>query len=159
MSKLEAEYLKEITLTAGALAAGTAQSVGSKIDTSREQGVFVAKIEGEYEFVGKTDTEGPLYLGMSVGLSGAEIEAIIENDPQQVFDPTTKGGYIKIIGVIPKNGTESPDGETKRFEAKKFIVPEGSGLDFFVYNCDAAQLTAGLVVTIVPVAYTRWLRD
>ncbi len=154
-------------LSLGALAAKTSASQIMQIDGSRLQGVRLKKLKATFSFIGKTAANGPVSIGLALGLSATEIGEAMEADPQGEMDePASERGNrrVMVIGTISQNATGSdstPDEispyRTIRFPWKK--IPEGVSLFFFAHNHGAGTLTTGTIITMEWIAVQEWMED
>ncbi len=146
----------------GSLGAGIAVTAASKIDSARLQGFRVLRTEWYMGVTGMTTGEGPLLLGMSVGLSAAQIQGGIQGDPQRSHDVTESDQAQRPIWPLQVfmanadgDGTIVAQGVIKL----GWSVPEGVSLNFFVINFTASALTTGAVVNVIAKHFGVWLRD
>ncbi len=160
----------QTTLTIGALAAGDLTSQVGRIDTARENGFRIFETMLTAAIVGKTATEGPMHFGMAINLGAAEIEAIMEQDPQDSTDPIplNTASWIRPLWTISRAMTEGvlggagpAVGHSAQFlkVSVQWSVPEGQELVYWVYNQDTDAISIGGLITIFAQHYGVWLRD
>ncbi len=165
---LKQQFDHDTTLTLGTLAAATAISVASKIDTQREMGFRVVKSRIFWEWDGKVLFEGPILFGISIGLDPAGVKAAIEADPQNSIadDSRGEGTYIRFLGHWGTAELENPVAGGGHMEAEVsygingWSVPEGIALAYWAYNKGGSALTAGApIIHISAEHFGVWLRD
>ncbi len=153
---------EEVLLTVGALSAGAAKTQQTKIDSAREQGFSIKKAKYNMVYSGKTDGEGPVLFGYSIGLTAVEIAEALDADPQSSQDaPAVDEANRRVYPLewIPIDSTESSraiDMRLKRYSIP-WTIDEGITLSWFVRANGA--LTTGMLVKIASVYYGEWQRD
>ncbi len=145
----------------GTLALETAILAPTKIDAARLQGCIPRDIISHSSFAGKTTNEGPLVIGLSNGLSIAEIAEYFTADPQRFDDPgATEQSQrpILVTGFVGRHETVSLETVMRFMKWPGWHVKESTTIDFFVYNMGAA-LTTGTLVNHVINIRGDWLND
>ncbi len=134
-----------------------------KIDAAREQGFRISKIRLFGEWHTKTTDEGPLWWGLAIGGSAAQIELVLEADPQSSFDKdeTADGQWVKPCGVFPFEDTEGSltPGMPYIEIVVNWSIPEGQAFQMWVYNQNATPTTTGLTINFFMEIFGVWLRD
>ncbi len=165
------QYDNNFTLTVGALTTLNAIYQASRIDGSRLQGWKEIYCEITAQVTGKTSAEGPLLWGLAANLTAAQLEVIIEEDPQSRTSPITRapGSWLKVLGMIPLLTNAAPltggtgdgsDGAANPLRVKvNWSIPESLDFGMFVYNMGAGTLTTGTVIHAYMEHYGVWLRD
>ncbi len=166
VSRQQVQYL-DTSITLGTLAARTAITSGLAIDGSRNQGVMLKQLKGIFRTRGLTADEGPILVGLSLGLSATEVEEALEADPQGFGDvPGTEQGNRRVYPVAITENASSQVTEVAqqmdwwrkiRFPWKE--IREGETLAVWAYNLSAAVLTTGGSVRFNGVAVQEWLDD
>ncbi len=155
------------THTLGTLASASAIIAGTRIDSNRLNGCAIRKGKMGISCRGKTTDEGPLIVGMSVGLTAAQIGEWFTADPQSRNDETElEESQRKVLTVahIHKEVTTLGSGGDAvgmfvEFDWPGWDVIEGEALNTFVLNADGAVLTTGTVIDLYTELYGEWLRD
>lgn len=164
--------LSSVVLALGTLGANISILSATKIDASRENGMYVIFVKMAGHFAGKTNTEGPIMFGICANLDAAELAAILGDDPQDSQKPTDTGRGswyypISLIGIdalegdiMAKQGDTNVQAESA-FESirVKWAVPEGQNLSLFAHNFDTSALTTGMTARAIIQTYGAWLRD
>ncbi len=163
------QYDHDTQLTLGTLGGNDLIAQPSKIDQSRTRGFRVTKSRIFAEMIGKTTAEGPLMFGIAANASAAEIEAIIEADPQNPHDDDSrgKGVFIKLLRLIGQDELQIPlasaPGQLMEFELSYgkngWSIPQGEALSYWAYNMQAGALTTGTIFNIAAEHLGVWLRD
>ncbi len=154
-------------ITVGALGSLAAITGSSKIDASRLQGSRVVKIRAHMEFLAKTSGEGPWVVGYNIDTTTQETADALNADPQHRSDPSGLAQQNKVvpIWVIPFSATASLTTlESHEMEMHDIYLPykdviEGSQLNWFVFNLEAATQTSGAAVRITHVIVEEWRAD
>ncbi len=163
MGKQIISYLnKEVALST--LASGASIIVNTKIDSSREQGVTLKKMDMPMpSWAGKTAGEGPLIYGVSWDLTAALIAEAINADPQDEDDTVEveeSKRKLVVLGTIPAGGVADINpSRYRRVPIPWKEVPEGTTLKFFVHNADSSALTTGTVVKFNALVVANWRDD
>ncbi len=126
----------------GTLAAQTAITSTTRIDSSRLQGCRIVDIFGRFSFSGKTSGDGPVYYGFSHGdLSVGDIAEVFASDPQSQDDTAGEDAMrqIIVIGVMPKTATSSGATQdmtrwTKLTWPSSWVIREGQNFNTFAFN-------------------------
>ncbi len=142
------------TIAVGALATLSVATAALNIDGNRLQGVRLKQFKYAPSISAKTNTEGPLIIGLSVGLSAAEIAEALLADPQGIMDePAGERGNRRVFPLftVGRNQNASGDAGTQinayrnvRFPWKE--IPEGVNMFWFAMNLDTSTLTTGMLV-------------
>ncbi len=153
------------SVTLGTLAQDTAATVNLKADGSRAQGIQLNRAKGHFELRDVAAGEGPIVVGFSVGLSGAEIAAAFTADPQHRDDPdASEAANRKVfpIGSIPRDHDGSGDDGVVRlwrdFRIPRWHVIENQGVQVFALN-RGGTLTTGATLEFAGVIVFAWLND
>ncbi len=155
---------EDVEMGVGTLAANTAKTQSStSLKSSNENGFKISKFKYAARYNGKTDGEGPVLFGASVGLTAAEVtEAIVAKPTHRMDEPATERGNRRVYPLEwwPIDGDESSrigsqTMRTVRFPWKE--IPENVNLDFWVISDSA--LTSGMVVDIRGTYVGEWMRD
>ncbi len=155
---------EDVELGVGTLAANTAilQS-SSAIDSGNENGFRISKFKYAARYNGKTDGEGPVWFGVSVGLTAAEVtEAILAKPTHRMDEPATERANRRVFPLEwwPIDGDESSRIGSQTMRSVRFPwkeIPENVNLDFWVMSDSA--LTSGMVVDVRGTYVGEWMRD
>ncbi len=140
----------------------------SKIDTAMSQGVKLVKCRATCEYTGKAAAEGPVTVGLAVGLDATQIAEALKSDPQQFNDPgRSEPSNRKVfpIWVMNKNATATkadPDllQAYTNVGVPMWDVLEDEAVEWWAHNDDDTNtLTTGGVVKIKATWVVRWLHD
>ncbi len=153
----------QIVLTLSTLANNTAILGNTKIDASVQQEAQITKVKVHAEVTGKTAAEGPIIVGLSSGLSNAEIAEGMIADPQRMGDPgSSEQANRKIYpflvirkGVTAQAAIPEHLDVMRNISAPSWKTLEEDALSFFAFNRGAA-LTAGTVITILFTLVIKW---
>lgn len=155
-----------VALTLSTLGASTALSASSRIDGSRENGFRIIKTQYWLDWIGKTAPEGPLIFGISFGLSVAQIAACITADPQSkredfnVHDTALPVFPLALIPIASTGKAATPDDAVPMREITlRWSAPEGTSMNWFVFNADTSALTTGTSVVVFAKHFGVWLND
>ncbi len=165
------QFDEGIGITLSTLGSGTAIIGNTIIDASRLQGFHLiwVKIAGFLKL--KTTAEGPISWGICANLTALELEAIIEDDPQDASVPTKTGpgSWYMPIGLVGLDATECDllggDNQDAQIVGKyvkfpvKWTIPEGKSFNVWAYNHDVSALTTGAVMVFQMQFFGAWLRD
>ncbi len=154
----------------GTLAPLDAIAQVTKIDASREQGMRITKAVGNWFIDDLTGGQGPILVGMSVGVaSAALVEECLEADPQNVDDTAAMEQSARKIApqaVLTQDSDGAIGGGDGYWPQLRKVyipwkeIPEGSGLSLWAYNTSSAALsTTDPQVTFIGVIVGEWLRD
>ncbi len=155
----------DIELASGTLAANTAIAVESSvIRNENQQGFRIGRFKYWQSYNGKTAGEGPIMVGVSVGLTAAEITECIlarplSDDDTDASDKANRKVYP--LYIIAADGDEKTASNSTmnaqhiRFPWKE--IPEHVSIDWWMMSDTA--VTSGLVVDIRSVFVGEWLRD
>ncbi len=156
---------EDVEIGVGTLAANTAIKVASRaIVGTNEQGFRISKMKYGVVYNGKTDGEGPVLFGASIGLTAAEItEALLAAPNHYMDEPDTERANRRVFPLEwwPIDGTESSRVAAK-FSLTKVSwpwkeIPEGINFDWWVISDSA--LTSGMIVDVRGVFTGEWMRD
>ncbi len=159
------DHLSNTLVNLGALATKTAITAVTQIDGGRENGVFIKKIKAAMNYRNLTSGEGPLEIGLCVGLTAGEVAEAIVSDPQSRSDVPAVEETNRRVFPLWMIGLDSVDGPIdmqpiKEIEDWPFrTIEEGSFLAWYVFNHDASALTSGGSLTFVGVAVSNWMDD
>jgi len=148
-------------LSLGTLAQDTAILANTKIDDSRFQGCVPREVDYHVDFVGKTVNEGPIAIGLSVGMTIAEISEYFLADPQRLKDPADAEKSqrpVLVLDVLGRRRTASLELPWLTKKWPGWWVREQVGLDVFAFNFGAA-LTTGTNATVTMQIRGDWLND
>ncbi len=152
----------------GTLGADTALIDVTKIDSSRLQGCIPRRIGYQITFSGKTagGGNGPVYVGLSVGLTAAEVAEFFVSDPQRTNDPGSieqSQRPVVVLEVIPVAATTNVGAvEPPRWAWMGWPgwhVIEGSSLDVFYFNDNGSAMDTGCLVDVTLQVLGDWLGD
>ncbi len=148
------------------LSADTALLQATKIDATRENGVYIPQITMQrLTWADKTASEGPISFGLTCNKTIAEIGSYIEADPQNSFGEAKNDdahqALIKVIAVLDFIETSLTlwNNGIPMVIPVKWTIPERSQFSFFAYNHDSSALTTGTVIRVAADILQRWLRD
>ncbi len=167
MASRKAIVYHHTQLALGALAQNAVVVSQTPIDSARENGFRVDKIRYAIEYRNKTDTEGPIQIGLSKqDVSAADIAAALVADPQGQFDTDQNqvtDRAIMPMAMITRSGTSSP-AEIGLVHYRSVNWPwkrieEGEGLNWWAANRDGTTLTTGCSVLIFGSYIGEWMRD
>ncbi len=140
----------------------------TEIDASREQGIRVKKIVGNWFIEDLTAGQGPILVGMEIGVpSAALVEEALEADPQDIDDTVAMEQANRAV-MPQKLLTHSMDTEGSpgvlNYQEDIYLpfrnIPEGTGLGLWAYNTSAAALsTTDPLVSFIGTVVGEWLRD
>ncbi len=150
-------------LTLGTLGNDIAILGNTKIDASVQQEAQIMKVKTYVEVRAKTTAEGPIIIGLSSGVSNAEIAEAMVADPQRIRDPgaseqaNRKVYPFQVIGRVITGLSATPDhlGGLRDIRAPSWKTLEEDALSFFAFNRGAA-LTGGTIVNIIWAMVVRW---
>ncbi len=147
----------------GALGALDVVSFNSKIDSARERGFRVTKMQICSSFSAKTAAEGGIMFGLAVELSAAEIEECIEADPQSPNDVPDAEEAMRPVFPLGQAGqaqTSNVLNNGNFYEINlNWSIPEGAGLDWWYYNMSSGALTTGTTFRHWTKVFGVWLND
>lgn len=118
------------------------------------------KTEYTIGFHGKTANEGPIVVGIAVGLTATEITEAMVADPQQRDDEGNSRAKRPIWPLCTLGYTATEDDmDLKLMQSisPRWSIPEGDSLVWFAYAQGA--LSINTVVEIFAKHYGVWLRD
>ncbi len=157
-------------LALSTLAAATALTSATKIDTARLQGCRIKEIQGEFTWDGKTLDDGPIYYGFAHGdMDVTKIAAAFAADPQSQDD--TDGskevlGKMIVVGTIPRQTTSSdvtPQPNSSMWRRIKWpsswVIREGQNFNMFTFNRGGGALADGTIVRFNGIFITEWRQD
>ncbi len=159
------------TITLGALGAGVAiLATGNKVISTNERGFRTSKIEYWLISVdGKTTAEGPIEIGIQVGLTVGELAQAIAASPTGISASQREEAQRAVwpLGVIgekmtsvPANGAEVIGDIMNKMTLKlNWSVKEGQSMTWYAMNRDSGALTTGTVVKIRTKYYGVFLND
>ncbi len=147
----------------GTLGASTAMLSATKIDAARLQGAVPKDLGYAINFVGKTANEGPIFVGLSAGLSIAEVAEWFAADPQRQAEPNDAEAShrpVLVLDVLRRHETTSLGGRGRWRTARwpGWHVREGVALDWFAIN-EGAALTTGTLIGCALQVRGNWLDD
>ncbi len=153
-----------VLITLSTLAAKDVIAVADeKIDAAQEQGFRVLKAQSFIAVTGLTATEGPVLIGASgPGMNAAEIEECLEANPALSTDISASEEAMRPIWPLGmKIGTlEQVLNNGNFIEWKpRWSWPEGTVLNWWVYNISTGALQTGGLVHIQTKFFGVWLRD
>lgn len=159
-----------VEITVGALTALSAILGTLKIDGSQQQGVRMKKLKACIEWFGKTNAEGPLEVGVCMGLTAAEVAVCINGDPQHYKDPDqseSTNRKVFPVWMIPSRGTNlggtgAQDSLPQRFfdlRIPSWDVMEQQGMQFYAFNHSGTDLTTGMSIDFMYIAVVEWMHD
>ncbi len=156
--------IDNINITTDALAAITGVVGPSKIDASRKQGFRSVMQRGILQLHNSDGSGGPIavYL-IEPGLSLAEAEEAIENDPQGSQETpeneiTTR--KLWLLGFIQRDASGGGSEWTPFSKKHGITVIEGSTLNYLAYNTSlGVAMDAANFVSIYCEHLGVWLRD
>ncbi len=155
-------------LTLGALAAESTAVTPLNLDTAKEQESSIKKVKAHWSFYGKTQNEGPILVGFSAGLTGAEITEAIRADPTSFTDASKFEEARRRLypwatinwAATTRAGENTPDAELKWLRNfPKWDIIERSALSFFTHNCGSGALTTGTNVNYETRITQEWIKD
>ncbi len=172
MVKTGPEYLwEDVTITLGTLAAlDLIAATSGVLDGATEQGFRVFDGSFAADLDGKTTAEGPVVVGLSLNLSGSNIESIMEAKPGSKFEVinTFPGSWIRPLWMLHRSATAgmlSLDGNARAIGTFMHIpkiqwsIPEGEFATWWAYNLFGSALTTGTTIRIFGSYYGVWLND
>ncbi len=135
------------------------------MDNLREQGVRIKKIKYAMSFVGKTDDEGLLVVGIASGnLTSGEISETFSIDAQSRFDvpgAERMKRHVFPLMIIHKDGTEMPVQGFNGYKTFRFPWPEvseGDALQIFAHT-SSDNFTTGCTILVSSIIMGEWLDD
>ncbi len=152
-----------VNINTSSLAAGTGILGASKIDAARERGFRTLFQKGVVDWQGSDGSGGPvLVASLTEDMTLAQFEAIIEQDPQDDFDPEeediSKRRWFKLAYLQVSAG--GGEGVTKEINTRtKWSYPEGSAMSYVAYNIGGSALDAANNVRIFITHTGVWLKD
>ncbi len=159
----------DVLLNLSTLASETALKIGTKMDSSRENGFIIKKQKIAISINGLTDAEGPILVGMTnTRISAAEVAECINADPQSPLDvPAQERSMREVYPIMVFalwTTTKDPAVNEIRNEYRALHypwkeIPEGTGLDLFAMNRGGGALTTGAAVNFQLTTIGEWSRD
>jgi len=153
----------------GALFGRTAITQDTEIDNPRQHGVVIKKLKAAISLRNKTTGEGPIYVGLALGLNATEIAEAINADPQSIEDSAEmeqtnrKVFPIWYFGKEVTNNADNSDVFSQMFrEIRDFPfrnIQQSFTLRVFAFNADVTALTSGTSIDLAFVAVEEWMRD
>lgn len=151
----------------GAVAAGAAQLIATKIDAARENGCQLQKLKGWVELDLKGVNEGPVTFGVSVDCDIAQIAAAFAADPQVMNETQSSEEANRKVFPIASWGrdyTDPPDGEYLDkywvdWDIPSWKVREGLAMDYFYFNHSTSPMTTGAQLRSHAFCKYKWLED
>ncbi len=144
------------------LGAGVAIRGTSKIDSSRKQGFRVVEAQIPIAWDGKTTTEGPFSVYLTINYETTELADFLAADPQSKVEPPKRGNaqYLKLLGMIPRLGTDGVLNDGNPIVVKpNWPCPEGESVGIAVVNEDTGAITTGTSVFSTAIYMGVWLND
>ncbi len=160
--------MTNLNFNLGALTSLTASTNALLIDGARDQGVKLLKLKAAISLRNKTAGEGPITVGIAIGVSAAEIAEAIVADPQGISDdPALQRSQRRVFpiwyfGKEVANTADLSEGPVKKLEDVDIpwkMIEEGLNMFWYAFNHDSSDLTTGTSIDIVSVAVQEWLRD
>ncbi len=158
----------ELSLALAALASKDVILQNGKIDGSRSQGFRIVNTKIWMEMEGKTVDEGPIQLGISCNAGAAEVEALMEADPQAPSDDDSRGigVFVKTLFQVGKKELTIPAAASGRhlmaeisYGKNGWSIPEDQPWSVWAFNAGTGALTTGTVFRIFAEHFGVWLRD
>ncbi len=124
---------------------------------------MVKKLKGGMSYTKTLNEDTTTIVGLSLGLSAAEIEEALEADPQGIEDvPAVDSANRKVwpIWILAANAEDDAQ-QIQRYDDIPVLFrerPEGSSFVWFAYNASLVTITAG-AVTITASWVFDWMRD
>ncbi len=153
------------THTLGTLGAGAASIENTRVDANRLNGCTIRKARMGISMRGKTTDQGPLMIGMSAGLTAAQIGEWFVADPQHRKDEQALEESQRKVMVVAHMDKETTNlvnldflGRLRSFKFPWEII-EGEVLNTMVLNADSAGLTTGTIIDIWTELLGDWLDD
>ncbi len=150
------------------LASKSAKQTNTNIDGTREQGIKLRRIKANMTYTGKTAGEGPISVGLTAGLTAAEVAEAIVADPQRFEDPGSSEKAnrrvfpVWFIGDGSTQTDTNPEQNTQLLvdiHAPTWEIPEEQALNWYAFNHDSGALTNGIGIDIINVIVYDWLED
>ncbi len=151
----------------GTLANETALTIGTRIDSARQQGVICDKVKYFFEMFNKGAADGPLEWGFSYQLSAAEVAETLLADPQfdgnqvdweRVLRKIWPMGYIGFATTVSHATPDQSVNVLKTARMPGWHIVEGSSLDIYIFNWGIALDTGSSMGG--PIRFRqRWLSD
>ncbi len=166
-TQVQHSSVKEAAL--GALAANTAIEV-LPVLTSNRQGAKISKCKFHAEMKGKTANQGPILVGLSAGVSIAEVAEALLASPVQFEDPgaseqaNRKMYPVFVIGDAA-TGMGNPASQIlnhlmyKHTGVPSWLINEDETFRWWAFNTDSAPLTSGTLISVECVTVYQWERD
>ncbi len=156
----------DVMITVGALASKAAIIAGGKIDSARLNGFRVLKTQYWIDWEGKTDADGPIMIGLSEGLTAAEVASCINADPQSSSELVNNANTKRPVWPLEmlskqaiEAGASNGQGAFKGDAKIQWSVREGRTLSWWAFNMEAVALAAGTLVNIFAKHFGVWLND
>ncbi len=153
-----------LEITIGALATVTAVIQTSRIDTAKENGFRILKTIYYAFWRGFTAGEGPIIWGYTAGMSAGNVALAIQADPAGAGPEVLTGRLQANFPVFPLGLMSAEDAAQLMVTGEgthnmKWSIPEGSALNWWVFNPSGSTLTTGGTLKIVAKHFGVWLRD
>ncbi len=158
---------KEIALSA--LTAKTAIVIDSLVDANTQQGHTLQRFRLYWEMKGKTAYQGPIVLGISSGMSIANLAEALQADPQLLGSPESEEGNRKVYPLYVIGDAATAVGnpasqianhlKMRNEPAPSWKTVEGQALEIFAWNADTADLTTGTLITVIWSIVIKWEMD
>ncbi len=152
-----------IESSVGAIAANAAVIIGTAIASGNEEGFRISKLKYAFNYRIKTDGEGPFTLGLSVGLTAAEVAEAMNARPSHSMDePATERANRRVFPLrfFAVDGTETFRSDSSFLSNVRIPwkdIPEHVNLNWFIFANNA--LSTGMLVDIHMTLVGEWLRD
>ncbi len=159
MAAIQWDELEDPT---GALAAGSAGVINSRIDSGRLNGFRVLRTEYFLRVKGLSVNEGPLLVGLAHDLSAAEIQEALGADPQRSNDTTLSPRAMRPVWPLALFENDSVGNQKMIAQGVVKInwsIPEGTNLVWWQMNRDTDALQSGGTLNITAKHFGVWLRD
>ncbi len=134
---------------------------------TNETGSKLLKLKMAIGWRGKQTDEGPISVGIAIGLSVTQIKEAMEAAPtsleaEEAVERANR--KVFVIGIIPRDSIGSNIANELNplktiTDLPKWEVPEGTALTLFAFNHMAAALTGGVVIEWHGWLRTRWMKD
>ncbi len=159
MAAIQWDELEDPT---GALAAGSATTINSRVDSGRLQGFRVLRTEWFFRMKGLSANEGPVLVGLAHDLTAAEIQECLGADPQRSNDPTLSPRTMRPVWPMALFENDSVGNQNMLQQGVTTIgwsIPEGTNLVWWQMNRDTDALQTGGTLNITAKHFGVWLKD
>ncbi len=150
-----------ISSSISSMAGGALVTLASKIDSTRDRGFRVLKMEGAVKIFNLEDNEFLLFGVAAPNLADSEILEAILADPQSPDDrPASERAQRPVFPLAYLGGAPADGHAIMPFEINlRWSYPEGQIMNYFVFNIDDGATGLSMEITIMNKIFGVWLND